>query len=38
MSSNDAYARAAESYLNRLATPLGELGQPYPSRDDIHRR
>lgn len=38
MHNNDAYERAAESYLRRLAVPLGELGQPYPSRHEIHRR
>ena len=38
MHNNDAYERAAESYLRRLAVPLGELGQPYPSRDETHRR
>lgn len=38
MSHDDSYERAAASYMSRMATPLGEIGQPYPSRDEIHRR
>ena len=37
-SHDDDYLRAMQSYLRRMAMPLGELGQPYPSRDEIHRR